>query len=154
MISIHNLPAEIICEIFDKDPRAGLQLANTNKWLSEVLKDKIKKYKQLIRECNVASLCFYDSLCIISAITFANDKDYHSKFKFNSYFICVNCFKSIDISNDIILDFFLTSKSEDVKETGEILCNECTYEYYSNEIDLYYDDVDEDGFSALSIFRK
>jgi len=143
MTSIHNLPAEIICEIFDKDPQAGLQLANTNNWMSEVLKDKIKKHRQLIRECNAAAICFYDCLCFIRFIAFLNDKDYYIRFKFNTYFICVNCFKSIVVDDKFILDIFRTRKSKNINETGEILCNECTYKYFSDEINLYYDESDE-----------
>jgi len=57
-MAMNDLPAEIICEIFDRSPEAGLQLARTNKWMSEVLKDKIKKHRRLIRECNVAAFCY------------------------------------------------------------------------------------------------
>jgi hypothetical protein len=44
-MAMNDLPAEIICEIFDKDPGAGLQLVRTNKWMNEVLKYKIKKHR-------------------------------------------------------------------------------------------------------------
>jgi hypothetical protein len=96
--NIINLPKDMIHEIFDKDPKSGLMLANTNKWFSEILKDKIKKHRQLIRECNVAALCYNESF---SKIKFKEEK---SRYKYDVYFHCVNCFDYI--SPNLFIHFF------------------------------------------------
>jgi hypothetical protein len=75
--SIINLPKDMIHEIFDKDPKSGLMLANTNKWFNVILKNKIKKHRQLIRECNVAALCYHQSLCNIRLKAWIEDKNYY-----------------------------------------------------------------------------
>jgi len=156
MASIHNLPAEIICEIFDKDPKAGLQLANTNKWMSEVLKDKIKKHRQLIRECNAAAICY----------TKCFDKNIKREYMevglnisgyadYESYFHCVNCFYSFRGNS------FLLKEYDKNRKTGVKLCTNCDYELYHQDEKLddyidddFDDDEDEDGFLALSIFKN
>jgi len=156
MNSINNLPAEIICEIFDKDPGAVLQLARTNKWFSEVLKDKIKKYRQLIRECNSASICYSNSFHKILA------KEYREAGKHNSevtssyvcYFYCVHCFCSFEYG--FFTFYFLVRSLNETHETGIILCDECSLKYYDKRIneriktlhsvsihDLIYDDSDD-----------
>jgi len=131
-MAMNDLPAEIICEIFDKDPVAGLQLARTNKWMNEVLKDKIKKHRQLIRECNVAAFCYGNSFREILI------KEYRKAWKHNldvtsnyiSYFHCIRCFRSFDGS----FPFFSLFRSiYEIYETGIVLCSKCTIKYYGEE---------------------
>jgi hypothetical protein len=135
MASIHNLPAEIIWEIFDKNPKTGLKLARTNKWFNEVLKDKINKYRQLIRECNSASVCYSSSFRDILT------KEYNKARRHNSivtssyicYFHCVNCFESFEYGFFTI--YFLVRTMTEINETGIVLCKKCTLKYHGERID-------------------
>jgi hypothetical protein len=124
--TIINLPKDMIHEIFDKDPKSGLMLAKTNKWFYEILKDKIKKHRQLIRECNVAAICYNESLCKIKF------KEESSRYKYDSYFHCVNCFDYI--SPNLFIHYFFTHAYSNAKETGIMLCNECTFKYFGAEL--------------------
>jgi len=132
MAMMNDLPAEIIWEIFDRNPKAGLQLAHTNKWFSEVLKDKIKKYRQLIRECNVAAFCYRNSFHEIIA------KEYRKAWKHNlevtsryvCYFYCVHCFCSFHGSFTF---YFIVRSLNEIHKTGIILCDECTFKYYGEK---------------------
>jgi len=149
--NINNLSAEIICEIFDKDPKLGLMLANTNKWMSEVLKDKIKKHRHLIQECNVAAFCYEQTLCNIRHKTW---EEFKCCFDFECYFYCVNCFDSTIIT--LFMPCFYIKNSEEIRKNGMLLCHDCSFKFYGEklneiarkleEFDEMYDDEDEDGF--------
>jgi len=130
--TINNLPKDMIHEIFDKDPKSGLMLAKTNKWFHGILKDKIKKYRQLIQECNVAALCYNESF---GKIKF-KEKSFTSLYKCSVYFHCVNCFDYIP--PNLFIHYFFTNTSINANETGNILCNECAFKYYGAELYKFY----------------
>jgi hypothetical protein len=131
-MAMNDLPAEIICEIFDKDPVAGLQLARTNKWISEVLKYKIKKHRHLIRECNVAAFCYRNGFNEILAKEYRKARKHNLEVtsKYISYFHCVRCFCSFD---GYFTFYFLVRSFNEIYETGIILCDKCTLKYYGEE---------------------
>jgi len=135
MNSINNIPAEIICEIFDKDPKSGLILANTNKWFSEVLKDKIKKHRQLIRECNSAAVCYYQCFDLIFRKLYVEeDINFRHCFNFECYFYCVNCFVSF-IPNFSVPFIFSINDFEEVHENGIMLCSKCAIKYMTEKLE-------------------
>jgi len=74
-----------------------LELANTNKWFSEVLKDKIKKHRQSIRECNSVAVCYGRNFLKASMKEFEEDFSFFGSRIINKnrniwYFHCINCF--------------------------------------------------------------
>jgi len=156
-MAMNNLPAEIIWEIFDRNPKVGLQLARTNKWFSEVLKDKIKKYRQLIRECNSASICYSNSFQEISNKEYRKARKHNLEItsKYVCYFHCVHCFRSFEYGFFTL--YFLVRTMTEVHETGIVLCRKCTLKYHDKRInermsagkifskyyDLGYDDSDD-----------
>jgi len=129
MMSIHNLPAEIIWEIFDRNPKAGLKLARTNKWLNKVLKDKIKKHRQLIKECNSAAICYSNSSHNIIIKEYKKTKK-NNNFEIGfyvSYFHCINCFRSFEY--DFYTLLFSKIDMRKVRKTGILLCEKCILNY-------------------------
>jgi hypothetical protein len=54
-VGITGLPAEIIHEIFDKNPKSVLNLASTSSWFREVLKEKTKD-KTRETDANIGSI--------------------------------------------------------------------------------------------------
>jgi hypothetical protein len=133
--TINDLPVEMIHEIFDRNPQAGLVLANTNKWFSEVLKDKIKKYRELIRECNSASVCYYNSFDGILAKEYKKARKHNTEITgitYICYFQCLNCFCSFEYGSSPF--YFLIRRIDQVYETGIVLCLKCTLLFHGEEI--------------------
>ena len=162
--TMNDLPAEMIHEIFDRNPKAGLVLARTNKWFSEVLKDKIKKYRQLIRECNSASICYGNSFHEILAEEYkeARKHKYTVTSSYVWYFYCVNCFHSFE--HGFFTLYFLVRTLDEVHETGIVLCNKCALKYHGKRInetiktlhsvsndDLDYDSSDDSSDDSGSL---
>jgi len=133
--TMNDLPAEMIHEIFDRNPEAGLVLARTNKWFSEVLKDKIKKYRELIRECNSASVCYGKSFGKINQKECEEAWNNKSRVttSFACYFNCLSCFRSFE--NDFFFGLYLLVRSLDqIQETGIALCDKCALKYHGKRI--------------------
>jgi len=133
--TINDLPVEMIHEIFDRNPQAGLVLANTNKWFSEVLKDKIKKYRELIRECNSAAVCYSNSFDGILAKECKKARKHNTEItgiSYISYFQCLNCLCSFECCSSPF--YFLIRRMDQVYETGIVLCLKCTLLFHGGEI--------------------
>jgi hypothetical protein len=134
--TINDLPAEMVHEIFDSNPEVGLVLARTNKWFSEVLKDKIKKYRQLIRECNSASVCYSNSFIKIldqeRKEAWKNNNTVIRGITYICYLQCLNCFRSFEYG--YFPTYFLIRTMDEVQETGIVLCLKCTLKYHGKEV--------------------
>jgi hypothetical protein len=157
--TINDLPAEMIHEIFDSNPQAGLVLARTNKWFNKVLKDKIKKHKQLIRECNSASACYSESFHKILVDEHIKTGKKVTDISIICYFQCCNCFRSFEYGCSPTI--FLIRPIYEVHENGIVLCLKCLLKYYGYEMnelmrereerlsfrDLDYDSEDSDYYS-------
>jgi hypothetical protein len=152
--TMNDLPAEMIHEIFDRNPEAGLVLARTNKWFSEVLKDKIKKYRELIRECNSASVCYSNSFHDILAEEYKKARKHNSTvtgITYICYFQCLNCFRSFEYGFSTV--YFLIRTMDEVHETGIVLCIRCVLKYHGEKINeimreresVNYNDLEHDG---------
>jgi len=150
--TMNDLPAEMIHEIFDRNPEAGLVLARTNKWFHDVLKDKIKKHKQLIRECNSSSAYYSRSFHNILVEGHIQTGKKVTNITFICYFQCINCFRSFEYGCSPTI--FLITSIYEVQETGVVLCLKCLLKYYGHELNrlmrereerLYFRDLDYDS---------
>jgi len=150
---INDLPADMIHEIFDKNPKAGLVLANTNKWFSEVLKYKIKKHRQLIRECNSASISY--GRCFNKIFAKECEEAWEHRYSVISsyacYLHCVNCFYSFE--HVFFTFYFLVRIFDQVYETGIVLCNKCALKYHGETIEeiIKAQDSDDDSNHSGSL---